>query len=56
LHNDVFRLGGTAKPGTSSYLIDGGWLAPRIDVIVSSPVISFQEMVKRLKRIERTGH
>lgn len=56
LQNDIFRLEGTAKPGTSTYLIDGGWLAPRIDVIVSSPTISFQEMVKRLKRIDRTGH
>lgn len=56
LQNDVFRLEGTAKPGTSTYLIDGGWLVPRIDVIVSSPTISFQEMVKRLKRIDRTGH
>jgi len=55
LHNDVFRLAGTAKPGTDSYLIYGGWMPPRIDVIVSSPTISFQEMVRRLKRIERAG-
>jgi hypothetical protein len=55
LENDVFHLAGTAKPGTATYLIDGGWLPPRIDVIVSTPTISFQEMVKRLKRIKRTG-
>jgi len=55
LRNDVFHLEGTAKPGTDTYLIYGGWLPPRIDVIVSSPTISFQEMVKRLKRIERAG-
>jgi hypothetical protein len=55
LKNDVFHLEGTAKPGTSAYLIDGGWLPPRIDVIVSTPTNSFQEMVKRLKRIERRG-
>ena len=55
LLNDVLRLEGTAKPGTTTYLIDGGWLPPRIDIIVSSPTIAFQEMVKRLKRIERTG-
>lgn len=54
LRNDVFRLEGTARAGSSQYLIDGGWLPPRIDVIVSSPVISFKEMVRRLKRIERT--
>ena len=55
LQNDVLRLEGTAKPGTTTYLVDGGWLPPRIDIIVSSPTISFQEMVKRLKRIERAG-
>lgn len=56
LQNDLFYLEGTAKPGTTTALIDGGWRLPRIDIIVSSPTISFQEMVKRLKRIERTGH
>ena len=55
LHNDVFHLEGTARPETTTYLIDGGWLPPRLDVIVSTPTISFKEMVKRLKRIERTG-
>jgi len=56
LQNDVLRLEGTAKPGNTTYLVDGGWLPPRIDIIVSSPTISFQEMVKRLKRIERAEH
>ena len=56
LHNDLFHLVGTAREGTSTYLIDGGWLPPRIDVIVSSPTIAFQEMVKRLKRVQRAGH
>lgn len=55
LRNDVFHLTGTAKPGTDTYLIYGGWLPPRLDVIVSAPTISFQEMVRRLKRIERAG-
>lgn len=55
LRNDVFQLEGTAKPGTDTYLIYGGWLPPRIDVIVSTPTISFHEMVRRLKRIERAG-
>jgi hypothetical protein len=56
LQNDVLRLEGTARPGDTTCLVDGGWLPPRIDIIVSSPTISFQEMVKRLKRIERAGH
>lgn len=56
LHNDAFYLRGTAKPGSDQYLVDGGLLPPRIDVIVSSPAISFKEMMRRLKRIERTDH
>ena len=56
LHNDAFYVRGTAKPGSDQYLVDGGLLPPRIDVIVSSPAISFKEMMRRLKRIERTDH
>jgi len=56
LHNDAFYLRGTAKPGSDQYLVDGGLLPPKIDVIVSSPAISFKEMMRRLKRIERTDH
>ncbi|HKL26509.1 MAG TPA: hypothetical protein VJ910_09825, partial [Desulfuromonadales bacterium] len=54
LENDVFYLEGTARSDSDQYLVDGGWLPPKIDVIISSPTISFKEMVKRLKRIERT--
>ena len=56
LHNDAFYLRGTAKKGSDQYLVDGGLLPPRIDVIISSPAISFKEMMRRLKRIERTDH
>ncbi len=56
LHNDAFYLRGTAKHGSEQYLVDGGLLPPRIDVIISSPAISFKEMMRRLKRIERTDH
>jgi len=56
LHNDAFYLRGTAKPGSDQYLIDGGLFPPKIDVIISSPAISFKEMMRRLKRIERTDH
>lgn len=56
LHNDVFYVRGTARPGSDQYLVDGGLLPPRIDVIVSSPAISFKEMMRRLQRIERTDH
>lgn len=54
LQNDLFHLEGTAREGSDQYLIYGGLLPPRIDVVVSSPTISFKEMVGRLKRIERT--
>lgn len=55
LEKDVFRLEGTARPGSLKYLVDGGILPPRIDVVISSPEISFTEMLRRLQRIERTG-
>ena len=55
LEKDVFRLQGTARADSARYLVDGGILPPRIDVVISSPTISFTEMVKRLQRIERTG-
>jgi len=56
LHNDAFYLRGTAKTDSDQYLVDGGLFPPRIDVIISSPAISFKEMMRRLKRIERTDH
>ncbi|MDT8440719.1 MAG: hypothetical protein RQ723_03545 [Desulfuromonadales bacterium] len=55
LANDLFHLRGSARDGSEQSLIDGGWLPPKIDVLVSSPTISFREMVGRLKRIERSG-
>ncbi len=54
LENDRFQLEGTGREGSDQYLIYGGLLPPRIDVVVSSPTVSFKEMVRRLKRIERT--
>jgi len=56
LQNDLFHLKGTAREDSDQYLVYGGLLPPRIDVVVSSPTISFKEMVRRLKRIERTDH
>lgn len=53
LENDLFRMRGTALEGSDRYLVYGGFLPPRIDIISSSPAVSFKEMVRRLKRIER---
>ena len=54
LKNDLFQVQGTARETDPRYLIEGSLLPPRIDVLVSSPTISFKEMVRRLQRIERT--
>jgi hypothetical protein len=56
LHADLFHVTGVSREGSEQYLVDGGMLPPKIDVIMSSPTISFREMVRRLKRMERTGH
>ncbi|BCR05975.1 hypothetical protein DESUT3_30440 [Desulfuromonas versatilis] len=55
LENDVFRLQGTARPGSDRYLVYGALLPPRIDIVAPARSISFKEMVKRLGRIDRTG-
>ncbi len=55
LVNDTFTLIGTARPDSKRYLVDGSFLPPRIDITISTPTISFKEMVKRLSRIDRTS-
>jgi translocation and assembly module TamB len=55
LENDVFRIRGTALPGSDRYLVYGGWIPPKIDIIAPSHAISFKEMLKRLSRVERAG-
>lgn len=54
LENDVFRLRGSARKGSDRYLVYGGWLPPRIDILAPQKPISFREMLKRLERIDRT--
>jgi hypothetical protein len=56
LENDVFQMRGTALPGSDQYLVDGGLLPPKINIIAPSRPISFKEMVKRLRRIETSGN
>ncbi len=55
LNNDSFRLRGLAREGESSYLVYGGLLPPKIDIIAPERDISFKEMLKRLSRIERAA-
>jgi translocation and assembly module TamB len=54
LEKDVFHLRGTARPGSDRYLVFGGVLPPKIDIIAPPSAISFSEMLRRLKRIDRT--
>lgn len=53
LNRDVFHLRGIARPNTDRYLVYGGALPPKIDIITPPSAISFSEMLKRLQRIER---
>jgi translocation and assembly module TamB len=55
LENDVFQLRGTALSGSEDYLVYGGILPPKIDIIAPNHPISFKEMVKRLGRLDRAG-
>ena len=53
LERDVFHLRGTARADTDRYLVYGGALPPKIDIVAPPSAISFSEMLKRLQRIER---
>ena len=55
LNNDSFRLRGTAREGEDSYLVYGGLLPPKIDIIAPERAISFKEMLKRISRLDRTA-
>jgi hypothetical protein len=55
LENDVFTLRGTALPGSDRYLVSGSTLPPRIDIVAPETAISFKQMLKRLRRLDRTG-
>jgi len=53
LEKDVFTLAGTAL-NSGNYLVYGGWLPPKINIVAPEHNISFREMLKRLDRIGRT--
>lgn len=55
LAEDVFTLVGTARPDSRRYLVDGGLLPPKIDIVAPQRPISFREMLRRLKRLDRAG-
>lgn len=53
LHNDNLMLKGIDREGNKEYLVKGGLLPPKVDVVTYSQNISFSEIVKRLKRISQ---
>ncbi|OEU72741.1 MAG: hypothetical protein BA869_06825 [Desulfuromonadales bacterium C00003107] len=53
LERDVFHLRGVARSDTDRYLIYGGALPPKIDIVAPPSAVSFSQMLKRLQRIER---
>ncbi len=55
LRNDNLSLIGVESKGNIGYLVVGGILPPKVDIITYNQNISFREIVSRLKRINRTG-
>ncbi len=55
LRNDQFLLLGIETQGEREYIVQGGLLPPRVDVISYTQYVSFKEMLKRLKRIKQAG-
>lgn len=55
LKNDNLLLSGIETEGDRSYLVKGGLLPPKVDVINYTQNISFQEMVSRLERLKQAG-
>ncbi|MBI5740402.1 MAG: hypothetical protein HZA16_06740 [Nitrospirae bacterium] len=55
LKNDNLLLLGVKREEGKQYLVEGGLLPPRVDVVTYSQNISFKEIVNRLKRIGAAG-
>ncbi len=53
LNNDNLMLQGIERDSEKEYLVKGGLLPPKVNIVTFSQHISFKEMVKRLKRIEQ---
>ncbi len=53
LRNDNLLLLGMVDENESQYLVKGGLLPPKVDVITYNKHISFKELVSRLKRISQ---
>jgi len=53
LNNDNLMLKGIERDANREYLVKGGLLPPKVNIVTFSQRVSFKEMVKRLKRIEQ---
>ncbi len=54
LKNDRFSLLGVEMADNKRYIVMGALLPPRVDVVSHTRDISFAELVKRLKRVQKT--
>ncbi len=53
LNNDILTLEGIERHGNRGYIVKGGLLPPKVDVINYTQNISFRELIDRLKRIRK---
>jgi hypothetical protein len=54
LKNDRFSLLGVEMANNKRYIVMGALVPPRVDVVSHTRDISFAELVKRLKRVQKT--
>jgi hypothetical protein len=55
LHNDVFILDGVEVKDGNHYLVVGGWIPPRVDVISHVRKIAFSDMISRIAAVTSPG-
>lgn len=55
LRNDRFELRGVRSEGGKQYLVKGSLLPPSVNVVSHSQIISFSEMLARVRRIAAIG-
>lgn len=53
LHNDVFILDGIEVKDGNHYLVVGGWMPPRVDVISHVRKIAFSDMISRIAAVTK---
>ncbi|MBF0108205.1 MAG: hypothetical protein HQL76_03410 [Magnetococcales bacterium] len=54
LKNDMFELSGVRNENGKSWLVEGGWVPPKVDVVSHQRSIPWTEMIDRLRSIGRS--